>query len=89
MLQLCWKSCFTSSLLTVALRNHYMLGKCLGKMYNTPEQTDVTVQDVINCYVRAIETVPERRDRQDPIFEPHYKLASVVHKFVQRRKLEV
>ncbi|KAH0562228.1 hypothetical protein GP486_003076 [Trichoglossum hirsutum] len=68
--------------------NHYMLGKCLGKMYNTPGQVDVTVQEVIDCYVRAVETVPERRDRQDPIFEPHYKLVSVVHKLVQRKSLE-
>ncbi|KAI9855249.1 MAG: Histone transcription regulator 3 [Trichoglossum hirsutum] len=68
--------------------NHYMLGKCLGKMYNTPGQADVTVQEVIDCYVRAVETVPERRDRQDPIFEPHYKLVSVVHKLVQGKSLE-
>lgn len=66
-----------------------MLGKCLGKMYNTPGQADVTVQEVIDCYVRAVETVPERRDRQDPIFEPHYKLVSVVHKLVQGKSLEV
>ncbi|KAI9783556.1 MAG: Histone transcription regulator 3 [Geoglossum umbratile] len=68
--------------------NHYMLGKCLGKMYNSPEQTEVTITEVLDCYIRAIETVPERRDRQDPIFEPHYKLVSVVHKLVQGEKME-
>lgn len=46
--------------------------------------------DVVNTFVRAIETLPKRRsDKQDPIFEPHYKLVSLTHKLVQKEELEV
>lgn len=73
-----------------------MMGKCLWKMYNQheiqgdPETATVGFMDVVDCFVRAIQTLPERKsDKQDPIFEPHYKLVSIVHKLVQKGDLEV
>lgn len=48
---------------------------------------------VIDAFVRAIETCPEKRDSKhpdkDPILEPHYKLVSVVHKLVRSRRILV
>ncbi|KAI9791427.1 MAG: Histone transcription regulator 3 [Piccolia ochrophora] len=75
--------------------NYYMSGKCLWKMYNHPEQGSkgaptITLSDVIATFVKAIETLPERKtEKQDPILEPHYKLVSIVHKLVQRKKIEL
>ena len=72
-----------------------MKGKCLWKMYNHPNvaQSDspiVHAMDVICSIIRAIETLPKRKtEKQDPIFEPHYKLVSIVHKLVQKRRLPV
>ncbi|KAI9883209.1 MAG: Signal peptidase complex catalytic subunit [Watsoniomyces obsoletus] len=69
--------------------NHFMRGKCLWKMYNHPDNVGgsdgpiVGYMDVTNCFVRAIETLPERKsEKQDPVFEPHYKLVSIVNKLV-------
>ena len=45
-------------------------------------------KDVLNAFKRAVETAPERRDKE-PILEPHYKLLSILHKLVQRNRLEV
>lgn len=45
-------------------------------------------KEVLNAFKRAVETAPERRDK-DPILEPHYKLLSILHKLVQRNRLEV
>jgi hypothetical protein len=75
--------------------NHFMLGKCLWKMYNAPDevrkgQPAPTVQEVVDTCVRAIETLPNRRDnRKEPILEPHYKLVSIVHKLVLRKDITV
>ncbi len=72
-----------------------MLGKCLWKMHSADSTIRSTsrqpgVQPVIDAFTRAIETLPEKKDgRRDPILEPHYKLASVIHKLVQRGKLRV
>lgn len=42
-----------------------------------------TMDAVLKPFLRAIETCPKPRDgRQEPILEPHYKLVSIVHKFV-------
>ncbi|KAF2457884.1 hypothetical protein BDY21DRAFT_343050 [Lineolata rhizophorae] len=75
-------------------RNHYMLGKCLWKMYTAdeglrrpPNATPPTVQDVLEAFTKAIETLPSQKSGKDPILEPHYKIVSVVHKMVQRRGL--
>ena len=75
-----------------------MLGKCLWKMYNCSEEARGNVQrpnctDILATFKRAIEAVPDRRDNRhpdrEPILEPHYKLVSVVHKFVQKGVLQV
>jgi hypothetical protein len=39
---------------------------------------------VINSFSRAVETLPNRDSRKDPILEPHYKLVSIVHKLVSK-----
>ncbi|KAL8696310.1 MAG: hypothetical protein Q9224_002861, partial [Gallowayella concinna] len=78
----------------------YMLGKCLWKMYNCTHAKDMkpsdnhvtSFQPALEAFKMAIESLPERRDNKhsekDPILEPHYKLASVVHKLVSSESLE-
>ncbi|KAJ5692853.1 hypothetical protein N7462_002276 [Penicillium macrosclerotiorum] len=67
---------------------HYFLGKCLWKMYNCDDSMRTTsksveIQDVLDALLDAIASLPQRKDsRSDPIFEPHFKLLSVVHKLV-------
>src|SRR5438876_11675336 len=78
-------------------RSHYLLGKCLWKMYTKvndefdeqAKRTRPTMATVINAFVKAIETVPKPRDsRSEPILEPHYKLMSIAHKLVIRGDIE-
>lgn len=75
--------------------NHYMLGKCLWKMFNSRDKvrvrvSPVEVENVIDAFVDAIESLPARKDnRSEPIFEPHFKLVSIVHKLVHGRFLQV
>ena len=66
-----------------------MLGKVLWKMHNYGDNArgnskHIGYQAVIDTFVRAIESCPNKRDSRhpdkDPILEPHYKLVSVVHK---------
>ena len=45
-------------------------------------------KEVLNAFKRAVETAPERREKE-PILEPHYKLLSILHKLVQRNRIEV
>ncbi|KAJ5541245.1 hypothetical protein N7494_006321 [Penicillium frequentans] len=72
---------------------HYFLGKCLWKMYNCDDSLRTTsrrveVDDVLDAFRDAIAALPQRRDsRADPIFEPHFKLLSVVHRLVLQEKL--
>ncbi|KAJ5130462.1 Tetratricopeptide-like helical [Penicillium bovifimosum] len=72
---------------------HYTLGKCLWKMYSSKDALRTTskaveVQEIINALLDAIAALPQRRDsRSEPIFEPHFKLLSVVHKLVSRGKM--
>jgi hypothetical protein len=72
-----------------------MLGKCLWKMYKASidirmGQRPPAKQEMIDAFVKAIETLPNRRDsRKEPILEPHYKLVSIIHKLVQRKDLAV
>ncbi|CAI7642657.1 unnamed protein product [Penicillium crustosum] len=69
---------------------HYTLGKCLWKMFTSDDSLRTTskkveMQEVINAVLDAIAALPQRRDsRSDPIFEPHFKLFSFVHKLVLR-----
>ena len=73
---------------------HYMLSKCLWKMHSA-EAADggshtTSHRAVISALTRAIELVPkERKDsKREAILEPHYRLASVVHKMVCRKTIE-
>src|SRR6266480_1908679 len=70
-----------------------MLGKCLWKMYNADdkiraERRPPTMQDVLNCFIHAIESLPKPGRGKEPILEPHYKLVSSVHKLVQRKDVD-
>lgn len=74
-----------------------MLGKCYWKMFcKVGDEYDAsvhgrkpTVGAILHTFVNAIKTVPKPKDnRQEPILEPHYKLASIVHKLVIRKELE-
>lgn len=72
-----------------------MLSKCLWKMFRCGDSFKsylkrVKVDDVLDSLLDAIDSLPQRRDsRYDPIFEPHLKLVSVIHKFVKRGDLTV
>lgn len=75
-----------------------MLGKCLWKMFtcketNYPGDHRTSFEPALTAFKTAIEHLPERRDNKhsekEPVLEPHYKLASVVHKLVFAEKLEV
>ncbi|GJN83189.1 histone transcription regulator 3 [Purpureocillium lilacinum] len=75
-------------------KNSYMLAKCYWKMFQTPEEkldvTDrkarVTTTLVVDSLKKSIEvaTNAQKSRRSDPILEPHYKIASVLHKMVTR-----
>lgn len=50
----------------------------------------VEMQDVLDTLYDAIDALPQRKDsRSEPIFEPHFKLLSVVHKLVKRGNMTV
>jgi hypothetical protein len=50
----------------------------------------VEMQEIITALLDAIAALPKRRDsRSEPIFEPHFKLFSVVHKLVLRGEMTV
>lgn len=76
-------------------RTHYILGKCLWKMFNCDDSLRTTtrqveIRDVLDAFRGAIAALPQRRDsRADPIFEPHFKLLSIVHRLVLGGKLTV
>lgn len=76
---------------------HFMLGKCLWKMYCKADEewdeklraTRPSMDAVLRAFVNAIRHVPKPRDsRQEPVLEPHYKLVSIVHKLVAMRAME-
>ncbi|KAH6616265.1 hypothetical protein C7974DRAFT_427281 [Boeremia exigua] len=53
-----------------------------------PEPHGPTWEDVINPAVGAIERLPDKKGRSgEPVLEPHYKLATIVHKLVKRKAL--
>lgn len=71
----------------------YLLGKCLWKMHDCDDRIrggakNIDHSEVLEAFERAVKTAPERRDK-DPIIEPHYKLLSVVHKLVKKKRLAV
>ncbi|KAJ5625771.1 hypothetical protein N7510_002080 [Penicillium lagena] len=91
---------FASNLLKRAIGNsskrwiaRYTLTKCLWKMFNSDDSARTTskrveMQDVLDALLDAITALPQRKDsRSDPIFEPHFKLVSIVHKLVVQGKL--
>ena len=67
-----------------------MLSKCLWKMFSCDDSVrgtskHVHLDDLLDSLLDAIDALPQKRDsRSDPIFEPHYKLVSIVHKLVHR-----
>lgn len=81
--------------------NHYMLGKCLWKMYCAnadaaanqgvplPANYSPTWEEVVDAIINAIDTLPEKKERgREPILEPHYKLVSIAHKLVHRKAID-
>ncbi|CAI6340248.1 unnamed protein product [Periconia digitata] len=84
--------------------NHYMLAKCLWKMYCAnadaaadaldqgaplPDNAGPNWESVIHAVVNAIETLPGKKERgREPILEPHYKLVSITHKLFQRGAID-
>ena len=48
----------------------------------------IDCSEVLDAFKRAVEAVPDRRDK-DPILEPHYKLLSVVYKLVNKDSIDV
>ncbi|KAL3420940.1 Histone transcription regulator 3-like protein [Phlyctema vagabunda] len=75
--------------------NHYMLGKCLWKLYckapvdEKDRASRPNMSDFLQSFVRAIETAPKQKDtRSELTLEPHYKLMSIVHRLVMMRDME-
>ena len=84
--------------------NHYMLAKCLWKMYCYSDdeikraasefrlpQANIgqSWAEVIKATVNAINTLPEKKERgKEPVLEPHYKLVSITHKLYQRKAVD-
>lgn len=75
-----------------------MLGKVLWKMHSYGDNVysdakRIGYQFVIDAFVQAIESCPDKRDSRhpdkDPILEPHYKLVSVVYKLRLSRQISV
>ena len=75
-----------------------MLGKVLWKMHKHGDNILDTAkrigyQVVIDAFVRAIESCPDKRDSRHPdkdlILEPHYKLVSIVYKLRIRGRISV
>jgi hypothetical protein len=73
-----------------------MHGKALWKMFRSPDEkvkpvdsTKPTREEVLDAFTRAVEALPDRESRKDPIIEPHYKIVSVVHKLVASGAIEV
>lgn len=71
-----------------------MLSKCLWKMFTRKDSAGndrrVELDDLLDSLIEAIDTLPQRKDsRSEPIFEPHSKLVSIVHKLIRRGDLSV
>jgi hypothetical protein len=64
-----------------------MLSKSLWKGYAfkgtlPPKATRPDLQELLDSLAQAIEVLPRRDSRKEPIIEPHYKLISIIHKLV-------
>ncbi|ORY10417.1 hypothetical protein BCR34DRAFT_515174 [Clohesyomyces aquaticus] len=83
--------------------NYFMLGKCLWKMYCASENAEAdaaargepplatkgpTWVEVIDAFIGAVENLPGKKERREPVLEPHYKLVSIVHKLFQRKAID-
>ncbi|KAI9043663.1 putative transcriptional corepressor of histone genes (Hir3) [Aspergillus affinis] len=72
---------------------HYMYAKCLWKMFSADETVrggakSISLDDLLDSLLDAIDALPQKKDsRAEPIFEPHFKLVSIVHKLVHRGTL--
>ncbi|KAH8424106.1 putative transcriptional corepressor of histone genes (Hir3) [Aspergillus melleus] len=72
---------------------HYMYAKCLWKMFSADETVrggakPISLDDLLDSLLDAIDALPQKKDsRAEPIFEPHFKLVSIVHKLVHRGTL--
>jgi hypothetical protein len=80
--------------LTFDNRAHYMLSKCLWKMFSCDDTVRgssprISVDSVLDSLLDTIDALPQRNSRSEQIFEPHYKLVSVVNKLVRREVLMV
>ena len=71
--------------------SHYTLAKCLWKMYKSAENCEskskVTPQQILETIIEAIEALPHKDARSDPVLEPHTKLVSIVYKLVIGKQL--
>jgi hypothetical protein len=69
---------------------HYTLGKCLWKMHTAPDDIlgknrKPDMDEVVKAFVTAVERCPKvKHSKEEPILEPHYKIASIAHKLVGR-----
>ena len=71
--------------------SHYTLGKCLWKMFESPENQDrrnVRPEEVLEAFVDAVEASPKKEKSTDYILEPHFKLVSIVHKMVHHKHIK-
>lgn len=72
-----------------------MLSKCLWKMFSCDDSVRgsskrISLDSVLDSLLDTIDALPQRKDsRSEPIFEPHYKLVSIVHKLVIKEVLTV
>ncbi|KAF2760926.1 hypothetical protein EJ05DRAFT_461532 [Pseudovirgaria hyperparasitica] len=92
-----WK--FSKTLFIRAIRgnpdrwmDHFMLGKCLWKMYNCTTRNHIdnapTIEQIVNAFVNAIDRLPGKKDsKREPVLEPHYKLVSIINKLVHDKSL--
>ena len=69
----------------------YMLGKCLWKLFRSPNASSTGWREPVDAFIKAVQCVPEKKDsrhpEKDPILDSHYKLLSVVYKLVQERHI--
>lgn len=69
-----------------------MLGKCYWKMYRTPEadldakdsKSRVKLQTILDTLRKSVDVAynASRSRRSEPVLEPHYKIASILHKLI-------
>ena len=83
--------------------DYYMLGKSIWKMWAVnhkamldaissgeaaPVQSSPNWEDVVQAVTGAIERLPDKKGKNEPILEPHYKLIAIAHKLVQRGAID-